>query len=139
MDLTKSLVITSASPSLRTQRCTTPRTFCNLRSSAKRWGSVRMGRSGSPSRDSLITSLSLYSGRAKSWRRTSVERFILRRERRESHFSLGTSLKTTSKRPCITFRLHAALRQRSQDGHLILRVPPKPERKTKYGNETTKA
>lgn len=77
VDLTKSLVTTLSSPSLRTQRCTTRRTFCNLRSSAKRWGSVRTGCKRSFLRDSLITSLSLYSGRASSWRRSSVELFIL--------------------------------------------------------------
>lgn len=75
--LTKSLMTTLSSPSLRTQRCTTRRTFCNLRSSANRWGSVRMGCSGSFSKDSLITSLSLYSGWASRWRRSSVELFIL--------------------------------------------------------------
>lgn len=78
VDLAKSLMTTLSSPSLRTQRCTTRRAFCNLRSSANRWGSVRTGRSRSFSRDSLITSLSLYSGWASSWRRSSVELFILR-------------------------------------------------------------
>lgn len=81
VDLTKSLAITSSSPSLRTQRWTARRTFCSLRSSAERWGSVRIGCKGSPSRDSLITSLSLNSGRARSWSRDSVERFILTRKR----------------------------------------------------------
>lgn len=77
VDLAKSLMTTLSSPSLRTQRCTTRRTFCNLRSSANRWGSVRMGCRGSFSKDSLITSLSLYSSWASSWRRRSVELFIL--------------------------------------------------------------
>lgn len=77
VDLAKSLMTTLSSPSLRTQRCTTRRAFCNLRSSANRWGSVSTGCSRSFSRDSLITSLSLYSGWASSWRRSSVELFIL--------------------------------------------------------------
>ncbi|KAA8581756.1 hypothetical protein FQN60_003337, partial [Etheostoma spectabile] len=97
VDLIKSLVITSSSPSLRIQRWTARRTFCNLRSSAKRCGSDRTGCKGSPSRDSLITWLSLNSGLARSWSRS--------------------------------IHLHAALRQRSQDGHLILRVLPEPEHK----------
>lgn len=87
-DLTKSLVITSSSPSRRTQRWTTRRIFCNRRSKAKRWGSIRIGLKGSPSRDSLNTSLSLYSGRAKSWSRSSVERFILKSEHNSYHFGL---------------------------------------------------
>lgn len=79
VDLPKSLMITSSLPSLRTQRWTTRRTFSNLRSSARRWGSVKIGRKGSSSRDSLIISLSLNCGRARSWSRTSVELLILRK------------------------------------------------------------
>lgn len=77
VDLTKSLVITSSSPSLRMQRWTTRRTFCNLRSRAKRWGSVRIGCKGSPCRDSLIRSLSLNSGRIRSCSLNRVERFTM--------------------------------------------------------------
>lgn len=64
------------------QRCTTRRTFCSLRSSAKRWGSVRIGCKASFSRDSLMTSLSLYPGRDSRWSRNSVELLILRNNQR---------------------------------------------------------
>ncbi|TNN74617.1 hypothetical protein EYF80_015164 [Liparis tanakae] len=45
-----------------------------------------MGRRGSPSRDSLITSLSLNSGRTRSWSRIRVELFILRRREERDPF-----------------------------------------------------
>lgn len=80
MDFMKSLAMTSSSPSLLTQRWTTLSTFCNLRSSANRCGSVRTGRKRSSSRDSFMTSLSLKCGRAKSCSLKSVERFILHRD-----------------------------------------------------------
>lgn len=119
------------------QRWTTRRTFCNLRSRAKRWGSVRIGLKGSSFRDSLITSLSLNSGRARSWSRTSVELFILRKEKRGRQdkqdywvlISWCLSKGTEKLVPLgqIALHSHAALRQWSQDGHLIMRVLPKPE------------
>lgn len=77
--LIKSLVTTTSLPSLRMQRWTIRRTFCNLRSSAKRWGSVRTGCKGSVKRDSLMTSLSLNSDRAKSCSLRRVEYLILKR------------------------------------------------------------
>lgn len=46
-------------------------------SRARRWGSVRTGARGSCRSDSLITSLSRYSGSAKSCSRNHVIRFIL--------------------------------------------------------------
>ena len=103
MDLTKSLVITSSSPSRRTHRRTARRIVCNRRSSARRWGSVRTGRKGSPSRDSLITSLSWNSGWARSWSRSSVERFILRREwrRRNTTYFVSEFILIHRNKSCI--------------------------------------
>lgn len=125
VDWTKSSVTTLSLPSLRMQRCTARRTFCSLRSSAKRWGSVRIGRKASFSRDSLITSLNLYAGRDNSCSRNSVELFILRNNHRTSFSSwnLPKSLHQPKRHS------HAALGQWWQDGDLILRVLPKPGRK----------
>lgn len=91
VDWTKSSVTTLSLPSLRMQRCTTRRTFCSLRSSAKRWGSVRIGCKASLSRDSLITSLSLYPGRDSRWSRSSVELLILRNHQRTTFSLLESS------------------------------------------------
>lgn len=83
VDLIKSFVITSASPIFRIQRWTTLRTFCNLRSSAKRWGSIRTGCKGSPFRDSLIMLLSLNSDWVRSWSLSRVERFTLKKKKEQ--------------------------------------------------------
>lgn len=117
VDFAKSLVITSSSPSLRTQRCTILRTFSNLRSRAEMWGSVRIGCKGSAFRDSLITSLSLYSRLVRSWRRIRVECFILRRQRGEFDFKNlcikkdgspeGQSMPFTVAQPLTTNHFHA--------------------------------
>lgn len=125
VDWAKSSVTTLSLPSLRMQRCTARRTFCSLRSSAKRWGSVRIGCKASFSRDSLMTSLSLYAGRDNSCSRNSVELFILRNNHRTSFSSwnLPKSLHQPKRHS------HAALGQWWQDGNLILRVLPKPGRK----------
>lgn len=114
--------MTLSLPSRRMQRCTTRRTFCSLRSSAKRWGSVRIGCKPSFSRDSLMTSLSLYPGRDSRWSRNSVELLILRNNQRTtfSSWNVPKSLHQPKRHS------HAALGQRRQDGNLILRVLPKP-------------
>lgn len=125
VDWTKSSVTTLSLPSLRMQRCTTRRTFCSLRSNAKRWGSVRIGCKTSFSRDSLMMSLSLYPGRDNSCSRNSVELFILRNNHRTSFpsWNLPKFLHQPKRYS------HAALGQWWQDGNLILRVLPKPGRK----------
>lgn len=81
--LIKSLVITSSFPNLRTQRWTVRRTFCNLRSRARRCGLVRTGRNRSVLRDSIITSLNLNSDWARSCSLSSVERFILKKKKKK--------------------------------------------------------
>lgn len=102
VDWTKSSVTTLSLPSLRMQRCTTRRTFCSLRSNANRWGSVRTGCKTSFSRDSLMTSLSLYPGRDNSCSRNSVDLFILRSNHRTSFSLLESSKISPSTKKTLT-------------------------------------
>lgn len=75
----KSVTTTLASPSFFTHLLTDLITRSSLRSRACRWSSVKTGRSGSWSKDSLITSLRRYSGCINSCSLSNVERLILKK------------------------------------------------------------
>lgn len=96
-----SLVTTLASPYVSTHFFTAFRISCNRLSKAKRWGSVRTGARGSCRRDSLITSLSRYSGSAKSWSRNSVVLFILGKKKK-SDTLMRTSCSTLARTSCLS-------------------------------------
>lgn len=74
----KSVITTLASPSFFTHLFTDLTTRSSLRSRACKWSSVKMGRSGSRAKDSLITSLRRYSGCINSCSFSNVECLILK-------------------------------------------------------------
>lgn len=76
------------------------RISCNRLSKAKRWGSVRTGARRSCRRDSLIMSLSRYSGSAKSWSRNNVVLFIL--EKKKSDILMQTSCGILARTSCLS-------------------------------------
>lgn len=82
-----SLATTLASPYVSMHFLTAFRISCNRLSKARRWGSVSTGARWSCRRDSLITSLSRYSGSAKSCSRNNVVLFILGGKKKIRHLN----------------------------------------------------